>query len=314
MDETQQRTGEVLNWLLGGASDSAEGFRQGAALARNPKLKTLFAERAKQREQLVDEIAAEVRSFDEAPLEGGTVIGEAHRAFTYLRDAISRDSDKGLVEELLRRERALSGKFQSAIDDPRLPSHARNVATTAFPGFAETADELAKIDQEFTAASPESPTTSGHFKLNDDDNRFLEVPKGASVLSTGSAGTEGSLERAEDTVVRIGIQSVGVAISQGGSLSVTIEAGDSSSKGRDGPAPMEQHLAAGQSVEVLVKAGAALPFKACATPENAQLLRTVVWSLDTGDTALGADDAAQEASSIEAANTGAAQDYARAIT
>ena len=171
MDETQQRTGEALNWLLQGANDSAQGFRQGAALARNPKLQTLFSERAQQREQLAGEIAAEVRTFEQAPAEGGTVIGEAHRAFTYLRDAISQDSDKGLVEELLRRERALSDKFQSAVEDPRLPSQARNVATTASPSFAETADELARIDQEFIGETGESPKTSSRFKLNDDDNR-----------------------------------------------------------------------------------------------------------------------------------------------
>lgn len=313
MDETQQRNGELLNWLLQGANDSAQGFRQGAALARNPKLQTLFSERAQQREQLAGEIAAEVRSFGQPPSEGGTVIGEAHRAFTYVRDKISQDSDKGLVEELLRRERALSDKFQSAIEDTRLPSRARDVATTALPSFAAAADELARIDQELSGDSRESPTPSGHFKLNDDDNRFLDVPAGAAVLSTGSGGTESAIERAEDTVVRIGIQSVAVATSQGGSLSVTIEAGDSSPSGRDGPAPMEHHLAAGQSLDVLVKAGAALPFKACATPQDAQLLRTVVWSLDVGDTARITDDAPRTAS-IEAANTAAAEDYARAIT
>src|SRR5579871_2403467 len=102
MDQTPQRAGEVLNWLLQGANDSAQGFRQGADLARSPRLKALFAERAGQREELAGQIAAEVRSFEQPPLEGGTMIGEAHRAFTYLRDAISQDSDKGLVEELLR--------------------------------------------------------------------------------------------------------------------------------------------------------------------------------------------------------------------
>jgi hypothetical protein len=76
---------------------------------------------------------------------------------------------------------------------------------------------------------------------------------------------------------------------------------------------MERYLAASQSVEVLVKAGAALPFKACAIPEDAQLPRTVVWSLDVGDAARNADDA-PKATSVEAANTATAEDYGRAIT
>jgi uncharacterized protein (TIGR02284 family) len=312
MDAAEQRNGEVLNWLLQGANDSAQGFRQGAALARNPKLQSLFAERAQQREQLAGQIAAEVRSFGQPVVEGGTVIGEAHRAFTYVRDAISQDSDKGLVEELLRRERALADKFKSAVDDTRLPSQARTVATTAFPSFVETTDELARIEQEFAGGARESPPPSGHFKLSDDDTSFLQVPAGAAVLSTGTGGTESSIERAEDTVMRIGIRSVAVATSQGGSLSVTIEAGDASSSGRDGPAPMERHLGVSQSVDVLVKAGAPLSFKASAIPEDAQLLRTVVWSVDVGDAA--ASQEAPTTASIDEANTEAAQDYARAIT
>jgi uncharacterized protein (TIGR02284 family) len=283
MDETQQRNGEVLNWLLQGATDSAQGFRQGADLARNPKLKSLFSERAQQREQLAGQIADEVRSFEQPPVERGTVVGEAHRAFTYLRDAISQDSDKGLIEELLRRERALSDKFQSAVDDTRLPSQARSVATAALPGFAETTDELAKIDQEYSGDSGEGSAKPGRFKLSDEDGAFLAVPPGAVVLSSGSDGAEGRIERSQDTVVRIGLQAVAVATSQGGSLSVAIEAGDGSSNGRDGPGPIEQRLTASVTLEVRVRAGAAVPFKTSATPQDAQLLRTVVWSLDVGD-------------------------------
>jgi uncharacterized protein (TIGR02284 family) len=314
MDETQQRNGEVLDWLLQGANDSAQGFRQGSDLARNPKLKTLFAERAEQREALAGKIADEVRSFaQQPPSQGGTVIGEAHKAFTFVRDAISHGSDKGLVEELLRRERALADKFQSAIDDPKLPSHARGVAAAGLPGFAETTAELTAIDAEFAGGPEASPATTGHFALTDGDNSFLEIPSGSAVLSTGAAGTETSIQRTQDTVVRIGIQAVAVATSQGGSLSVTIEAGEVASKGHDGPAALEHHLAVGQSVEVLVRAELALAVKAYATPNQAELLRTVVWSMDLRD-AVPAPGGEPQAASVDAANTAAAQDYARVTT
>lgn len=312
MDETRQRNGEVLNWLLQGANDSAQGFRQGADLARNPKLKALFSERAQQREQLAGQIAEEVRSFEQPPTESGTVIGEAHRAFTYLRDAISKDSDKGLVEELLRREQALSDKFQSAINDTRLPPEARSVATAALPGFAATTDELGRIDQEFAGDPSDGSGGAGRFKLSEDDTTFLAVPAGSVVLASGADGTDGRLERTRDAVVRIGIQAVAVATSQGGSLSVAIEAGGGSSNGRDGPGPIEQRLMASLTLEVTVKAGVAVPFKTSATPENAQLLRTVVWSLDVGDTAQTTTDPAPIASA-EAERPAASEDLDRPI-
>jgi uncharacterized protein (TIGR02284 family) len=313
MDETQQRNGEVLNWLLQGATDSAQGFHQGADLARNPRLKALFSERAQQRERLAGEIAAEVRSFEQPASGRGTVIGEAHRAFTYLRDAISRDSDKGLVEELLRRERTLCEKFQSAVDDTRLPAHARGVATAALPGFAETADELRKIDQEFAGASPENAPLSGRLELTEEDNKFLEPPEGSTVLAAGSGGMEGRIERATDTVVRIGVQSVAVATAQGGGLSISIEAGGAKAEGRDGPAPMERRLSASGSLEVLVKSGVAITYRAQATPTDAQLLRTIVWSLDLGDSAATTVDAAP-AAATEPATGVTAEAYGRSVT
>lgn len=121
---------------------------------------------------------------------------------------------------------------------------------------------------------------AAHFKVNDDDKGFLSTPAGASVLFSGSSGTQTWIERAEDTVVRIGIQSVGVATGDGGSLAVCIDVGSESAKGEDGPAPIESHLNASQSVQLLVKAGERVAFKAYPSGQNAQVLRTVVWALD----------------------------------
>jgi len=121
---------------------------------------------------------------------------------------------------------------------------------------------------------------AAHFKLNDDDNGFLAAPQGASLIFAGASGTESWIERAQDCVVRIGVQSVGVVTSNGGSLGVCIEVGEAAAKGRDGPAPIEYQLRASQSVQVLVKAGERVAFKAYPQADNAQVLRTVVWAAD----------------------------------
>jgi hypothetical protein len=83
-------------------------------------------------------------------------------------------------------------------------------------------------------------------------------------------------------VVRLGIQAVGVATADGGSLGVNIDVDGQEAKGEDGPAPIEQHLSAGQSVQLLVKAGERVSFKAFPSGRNAHVLRTVVWASDLG--------------------------------
>lgn len=119
-----------------------------------------------------------------------------------------------------------------------------------------------------------------HFKLNDVDEKFLILPQGATLIFAGTSGTETWIERERDTVVRISVKSVAVATSGDGALEACIEIAGASAKGKDGPAPIETQLRVSQSVQVLVKAGERLAFKAYPTASNAQLLRTIVWTSD----------------------------------
>ena len=119
-----------------------------------------------------------------------------------------------------------------------------------------------------------------HFKLNEDDDRFLQVPQDATLIFAGLGGTETWIERAEDQVVRIGVKSVGVATAGGAALEVCVEIGSDVAKGQDGPAAADTQLRASQAVQTLVKAGQRLAFKAYPNPTSTHVLRTVVWAAD----------------------------------
>jgi len=121
---------------------------------------------------------------------------------------------------------------------------------------------------------------AAHFKLTDDDTKWLQPPAGAALLFSGSSGTETWLERTEDTVVRVGIQSVAVATLANGSLRVSVSIGDGVAQGGDGPVPIEARLSASQAVQTVVPAGQRILLKAFPTVENAHVLRTVVWVAD----------------------------------
>ena len=119
-----------------------------------------------------------------------------------------------------------------------------------------------------------------HFKLNEDDDRFLQVPSDATLIFAGLGGTETWIERAENQVVRIGVKSVGVATAGGGALEVCVEIGGDVARGQDGPSAPETQLRASQAVQTLVKAGERLSFKAYPKATDAHVLRTVVWAAD----------------------------------
>ena len=119
-----------------------------------------------------------------------------------------------------------------------------------------------------------------HFKLNDVDEKFLHTPQDATLIFAGASGTETFIERERDTVVRISIKSVAVATADGGALEVVLELDGQTASGQDGPAPIESQLRASQGVQVLVKAGQRLAFKAYPKTNSAHVLRTIVWTAD----------------------------------
>ena len=117
---------------------------------------------------------------------------------------------------------------------------------------------------------------AAHFKLNDEEERFLNAPQGAALLFAGASGTETWIERERDTTVRIIAKGVGIATADGGALEMCIEIKDGCARGQDGPAPADSRLRASQSVQVVIKAGERLAFKAYPKATNAAVLRTVV--------------------------------------
>jgi hypothetical protein len=123
-------------------------------------------------------------------------------------------------------------------------------------------------------------TAMAHLRLNADDEGFLALPKEAALIFAGASGTETWIERESDRVVRIGIMAVATATEAEATLAVSIEIGGQTATGQDGPAMIETQLRASQAVQVLVKAGERLAFKAYPTANGAQVLLTVVWAGD----------------------------------
>jgi hypothetical protein len=119
-----------------------------------------------------------------------------------------------------------------------------------------------------------------HPKLNENDETFLQPPQGALIIAAGTSGAESFLERDKEATVRLVVQSVALATADGAVLEACIEVGEEKARGEDGPAPADTRLHAAQSVQVVVKPGERLKFKAYPKSAGAKILRTVVWVAD----------------------------------
>ena len=117
-------------------------------------------------------------------------------------------------------------------------------------------------------------------KLHEEDTVFLNIPDGAVMVSSGVSGAESWIERDRDVTVRIVVQTVAIALEDDARLEAVIEVAGGSAKGEDGPAAEEAHLQALQSVQVLVKQGERMAFKAYPRATGAKVMRTVVYTAD----------------------------------
>jgi uncharacterized protein (TIGR02284 family) len=271
-----------LNRLIEAVLDSADDYARGAELARNPALQSRLRQRGERRRALGQALQAQVRQLGGEPWDKGSFRGLAGRAALELRNRMSGHDDGAITAALMRGEIALHDRFSDAAAAPELPEETRALIVRA------TQDEfdldLAGISGGARNSRPPGDTHAeaimAHFKLDEATEDFLKPPQEGTILFAGASGTETWVERDRDMVVRLAIKSAAVATADGGALDVCIEIGGDSARGRDGPAAIETQLRASQSVQVLVKAGARLAFKAYPTASDAQVLRTIVWATD----------------------------------
>lgn len=149
MTEDREYTVQVLNGLVETTRDSADGYDKAAELARNPRFKNLFQERAQARRRLVRELDDEVRNVGGEPPKGGSILGQAHRVFAELRDRIAGQSDKALIEEVERGESFVCDRFQKAAQDDALPVQTRQSIERAHGALSADRDAARALKDEF---------------------------------------------------------------------------------------------------------------------------------------------------------------------
>lgn len=140
---------QVFNSLIETAIDSIDGYEKAADLARNPRFRSLFRDRAQDRQKLVEQLQGEVRGFGGEPWNKPSFRGRAHRAFLELRDRLGHNSDKPVVEEVERGEDFIGNQLAEAIDDDQLPEKARRMLERAQETLQAERDEISAIRSEF---------------------------------------------------------------------------------------------------------------------------------------------------------------------
>jgi uncharacterized protein (TIGR02284 family) len=139
---------KVLNGLIQTTLDSANGYREAAQHIDRSDCKALFTERASRRESLAGRLQAEVRTFGGEPEMDQSMLGKIHNKFVELKNAVTGDSDKAVVDEVERGEDIIKGRYARALDDHDLPVSARDLIQQAYGAIKSDHDDISRLKHQ----------------------------------------------------------------------------------------------------------------------------------------------------------------------
>lgn len=126
----------TLNDLIETCKDGEKGFSTAAEKAKEPSLKSLFTKYASQRAQYVTELQSFVAQLGGDPSTSGHVSASLHRGWIGLKEALSKDEDKALIDECEAGEDAAIKAYRDASAKP-LPATVQSVVQKQYSGIQE---------------------------------------------------------------------------------------------------------------------------------------------------------------------------------
>ena len=122
----ESSTVSTLNDLIHTCRDGEQGFRSAAENVKDPKVKSLFNDYARERATFADELKTEVTRLGGTPDEGGTVSGAAHRGWMDVKGTLTGRDDKSILDEAERGEDVAVQSYRAALEQP-LPQSAKTL-------------------------------------------------------------------------------------------------------------------------------------------------------------------------------------------
>jgi uncharacterized protein (TIGR02284 family) len=126
----------VLNELIETAKDGEEGFKTAAEKVKQSDLKALFSKYATQRATYARELQAAVSQLGEKPAEHGHIAGSLHRGWINLKEALSKNEDKAIIDEAEAGEDAAKKAYAEALGKS-LPTDIRALIEKQNAGILE---------------------------------------------------------------------------------------------------------------------------------------------------------------------------------
>jgi len=143
----------TLNTLIATTIDSVAGYENSAKDIENERFAEIFRQRANERQQVVEDLRAQVRRLGGEPEDSGSFLGKTHQRFEDLKAAITGQDEKAIINEVERGEDYLKGKFEAALSDGNLSGEAREAVQRCYQSVREGHDQMSHLKHGMEASS-----------------------------------------------------------------------------------------------------------------------------------------------------------------
>ena len=135
----------TLNTLIATTIDSITGYENSAKDIDNQRFAEIFRERANERQQVVEQLRAEVRRLGGNPEDDGSFMGKTHQRFEDLKSAITGQDEKAIINEVERGEDYLKEKFEAALNSDALSGESRSVVERCYQSIRSGHDQMSQL-------------------------------------------------------------------------------------------------------------------------------------------------------------------------
>jgi uncharacterized protein (TIGR02284 family) len=144
-DHNHSKEISTLNTLIATTIDSVTGYGNSAKDIGNQRFAEIFRERANERQQVVEQLRAEVRRLGGNPEDDGSFMGKTHQRFEDMKAAITGQDQKAIINEVERGEDYLKEKFETALKDDTLSGESRSVVERCYQSVRSGHDQMSQL-------------------------------------------------------------------------------------------------------------------------------------------------------------------------
>ncbi|WP_299130646.1 PA2169 family four-helix-bundle protein [uncultured Winogradskyella sp.] len=127
MSTYTETVGNKLNDLLEKTYDAEKGYKKAAENVEHSGLKSFFTRKANERYNFGHDLKGEIKSFGQEVDKGGSIKGDAHRAWMDVKSLFSSDNAESMLEEAIRGEKSALKTYNEVLNETSLPSSTRSL-------------------------------------------------------------------------------------------------------------------------------------------------------------------------------------------